>query len=104
MLAANKVFAANEVDIIQGGGKKIKKSVELKTRKLSKNLKLSKSRNLKGEKLFTFQKSARSGKKLLKSGNSSNFNAKKNEPSFLTPNARAAFNCLWLTFIEILIL
>ena len=42
-------------------------------------------------------------KKLLKSGNLLNFDTKKNEPSFLTPNARTAFNYLWLTFTKALI-
>ena len=46
--------------------------------KLSKTRKLSKSR-----------------KRLSKSGNL---------PKFLTPNARIAFNCLWLAFIKALIL
>ena len=61
--------------------------------KLSKTRKLSKS-----------QKLAKSRKKLFKSGNLSNFNAKKNEPSFLTPDARMTFNYLWLAFTKILIL
>ena len=39
-------------------------------------------------------------KNLSKSENSSNFNAKDDEPSFLTSEAGAAFNCLWLAFIE----
>ena len=56
-------------------------SVEYAT-KLEKSKKLSKS-----------QKLAKSGKKLLKSGNLLDFNAKNNGPSFLTPEARAAFNC-----------
>ena len=63
------------------------------TLQLSKTRKLSKS-----------QKSAKSGKKLSKSENLSNFGAKKNGPSFLTLDARMAFNHLWLTFIEALIL
>ena len=41
-----------------------------------------------------------SGKKLSKSGNLSNFNAKENELSFLTPNTRTAFNHLQLAFIK----
>ena len=43
-------------------------------------------------------------KKLLKSRNSPNFNITKVELSFLTPNARMAFNQLWLAFIKALIL
>ena len=50
---------------------------------------MSKSQNL-----------AKSGKKLLKNGNSTNSNATKDEPKFLTPNARTIFNRLQLAFIE----
>ena len=39
-------------------------------------------------------------KKLSKNGNSPNFDAKKAGPSFLTPEARAAFNRLRLAFTE----
>ena len=76
----------------------------LKTRKLSKGLKLSKLGNLKSKKLSKSQKSAKSKKELSKSGNSPNLDAKKNELSFLIPNARITFNYLWLTFIKALIL
>ena len=51
VFVANKVLAANKIDIVEGGGKLIEKSVELKTRKLLKGQKLSKSKNLKGKKL-----------------------------------------------------
>ena len=44
MLAANEMLAAKEVSIIEGGGKLIEKSMELKTGKLSKSQKLSKSK------------------------------------------------------------
>ena len=82
------MLAANEVDNIEDGNKSIKKYEKLlKIRKLSKSQKLAKSR-----------------KKLLKSGNLPNFNAKKNKPSFLTPNARTAFNYLQLAFTKALIL
>ena len=37
---------------------------------------------------------------LLKSRNATNFNAPENRPKFLTPDARTAFNHLWLVFIE----
>ena len=47
---------------------------------------------------------AKSGKKLLKSGNSTNSNATEDGPKFLTPNAKIAFNRLWLAFTEALIL
>ena len=50
---------------------------------------MSKSQNL-----------AKSGKKLSKSGNSTNFDATEVGPKFLTPDARTAFNCLWLAFTE----
>ena len=39
-------------------------------------------------------------KKLSKSGNLPNFDAKNSRPSFLTPKARSAFNRLWLAFTE----
>ena len=64
-----------------------KKSGKLKGKKLAKSRKSSKS---KGEKL----------KKTAKSRNSPNFGAMESEPSFLTLEASAAFNCLRLTFIE----
>ena len=59
----------------------------------SKGQKSSKSGNSEGK------KSAKS-KKPSKSGNSPNFNAKKAGPGFLTPEARSAFNRLWLAFTE----
>ena len=63
-----------------GGIEDSDESIE-KCGKLSKTGRLSKS-----------QKSAKSKKKLSKSGNLPYFNAEKNGPSFLTPNARIAFN------------
>ena len=42
--------------------------------------------------------------KPLKSGNSLNFNAMEAGPSFLTPKARAVFNCLQLVFTKASIL
>ena len=88
VLIAYEMLAADK-----GGG--IEDSDELieKYRKLSKTRKLTKS-----------QKSAKSGKKLSKSGNLSNFHAKKNGPSFFTPNTKTAFNHLWLAFTKALIL
>ena len=50
---------------------------------------MSKSQNL-----------AKSGKKLSKSGNSTNFDATEDGPKFLTPDARTAFNRLRLAFTE----
>ena len=70
------------------------------TKKSWKSKKFSKSGNLKDEKLFKSQKLAKSGKSLSKSGNLLNFNTKNIGPSFLIPKVRAAFNHLWLAFIE----
>ena len=78
MLIANKIFAADKVGNIKSGDELIKKCG-----KLSKT-----------EKLFKSQKSAKLGKKLLKSRNLPNFNVKKNKPSFLTLNTRTTFNRL----------
>ena len=101
MLAANKVLSAralahNEIDEIRSGNDGlIEKFIKLKNRKSSKTQQLAKSR-----KLSKLGKS----KKLSKNRNSLKFNAEEDEPSFLTPKARTAFNCLWLTFIKALIL
>ena len=62
-----------------------------------------KSGKLKGQKTSKSQKSAKS-KKPSKNGNLPNFNTKDSGPGFLIPKARAAFNCLQLTFTEALIL
>ena len=69
-----------------------------------KSEKLSKLRKSKGKKISKFQNLAKSRKKLLKSGNPSNFNATEAALKFLTSDARTAFNHLWLTFIEASIL
>ena len=74
---------------IGGGSEELAK----KSGKLSKGLKSSKFWNSKG---ITLAKS----KKLLKCRNSPNFDVKEANPSFLTPEARAAFNCLWLAFTK----
>ena len=96
MLVADKLLAANEVDGVEGGDKSIEKCGKLsKTGKLSKSQKLSKT-----GKLFKSRKSTKSKKKLSKSGNLSNFDAKKNGPSFLAPDARTAFNHLRLAFTK----
>ena len=63
-----------------------------------------KSEKSKDQNLFKSQILAKLGKKLLKSGNSPNFDAKKNKPSFLTHKTKATFNCLQLTFTKALIL
>ena len=67
-----------------------KKSRKSKGQKSAKSQKLSKSGKFKSEK----------SKKLPKSGNSPNFDAKDTGPSFLTPEARSAFNRLRLAFTE----
>ena len=96
VLVADEVLAADEVDGIEGGDELIEKCGKLsKTGKLSKSQKSSKFR-----KLTKSRKSAKSREKLSKNGNLSNFNAKKSEPSFLTPDTKTAFNHLWLTFIK----
>ena len=78
VFVTNKMLAANEINDVESNDESIEKCGKLsKTRKLSKS-----------------QKSAKLRKKLSKSGNISNFNAKENEPSFLTPDARMAFNYL----------
>ena len=89
VLAANevlgtRVLAVDEVDNIDDGGdgsSDRSKRVEPKTGGSES------------------QKSAKS-KKPSKCGNSSNFDVKKAGPSFLTPKAKSAFNCLWLAFTE----
>ena len=94
MLVANEVLATDEVSSIEGSNKLIKKCGKLsKTRKSSKSQKLSKF-----QKLSKSQKLAKLKKELSKSGNLPNFDAKENEPSFLTPDTRTAFNYLWLAF------
>ena len=59
-----------------------------------------KSGKSKSEKTFKSQNSAKSGKKLSKSGNLTNSNATEDGPKFLTPDARTAFNRLRLAFTE----
>ena len=46
------------------------------------------------------EKLSKSGKKLLKCGNLTNFGTIEARPKFLTPNAKTTFNCLWLAFTE----
>ena len=54
----------------------------------------------KGQKTSKSRKSAKSGKNSSKSGNLPNFGATESGPSFLTPEARSAFNRLRLAFTE----
>ena len=76
MFAANKVLAVNKVDIDEGNVELIKKSIKLKTGKMSKGQKLVKSKKpLKSENLFTFA-------------------IKKVGPGFLISDFRITFNRL----------
>ena len=77
-----------------GGVEHAKKSRKSKGQKLAKSQKLSKSRKSKGKK----------SKKPSKSGNSPSFDATEAGPSFLTPDTKISFNCLWLAFTKALIL
>ena len=63
-----------------------------------------KSGKLKGQKTSKSQKSSKSEKNLSKSGNLSNFGTTESGPSFLTSEARSAFNRLRLAFTEASIL
>ena len=95
VLVVNKVFAINKIDSFEGSDESIEKCEKLsKTKKLSR---LGKSKN---EKMSKSQNLAKSGKSLSKSGNLTNFNATEDGPKFLTPDARTAFNHLWLAFTE----
>ena len=89
VLVTNKMLAVNEVGYVEDFEELIEKSG-----KLSKTRKFFKSGNSKGEKLSKFRKLTRLGKKLAKNGNSSNFNAKKDGPTFLTLKAKVVFNSL----------
>ena len=101
VLVADEVLAADEVDGVEGGDESIEKCGKLsKTGKLSKSQKLSKSGKSKSEKTSKSQNLAKLGKKLSKSGNSTNFDATKDGPKFLTPDARTTFNCLRLAFTK----
>ena len=77
-----------------------KKSGKSKNEKISKSQKLSKSEKSKGEKTSKSWNLAKSGKKLSKSENSTNSDATEDGPKFLTPDARIAFNRLWLASTE----
>ena len=65
-----------------------------------KSGKSSKSGKSKSEKTSKSRNSAKLGKKLSKSGNSTNFDAMEDRPKFLTPNTRTTFYRLWLAFTE----
>ena len=65
-----------------------------------KSIKLSKLGKSKSKKMSKFRNLAKLRKKLSKSGNFTNFDTTKNKSKFFTPDARTAFNRLWLAFIE----
>ena len=67
---------------------------------VKKSGKSSKSGKLKSKKTSKSRNLAKSGKKLSKSGNSTNSNAIKAGPKFLTPDARTTFKRLRLAFTE----
>ena len=106
VLAANEVlsarmFAANEVgdvgdsDRLSDGLKYVEsKTKRSESQELAKSQKLFKSSKFKGK----------ISKKLSKIENSPTFDAKDSGSSFLTPEARLAFNCLPLAFTKALIL
>ena len=87
VLVVDKMFATNKIDGIEGDDELIEKC-----EKLSKTGKLSRLGKLKSEKISKSQNLAKSGKSLSKSGNLTNFDATKDRPKFLTPDARTAFN------------
>ena len=58
----------------------------------------------KGQNLSKSQKSVKLTIKSSKNENLSNFNAIETGSSFLTSDAKTAFNCLWLAFTKTLIL
>ena len=88
--ASGKNDGDGEVDGIGGDVEHAKKSGNSEGKKSAKSQKLSKSGKSKGEK----------SKKPPKSGNSPNFGATGSGPSFLTPEARSAFNRLRLAFTK----
>ena len=68
-------------------------------KKIARKLEKSKSK-----KLFKSQKLAKLEKKLLKSENSLNYDAKEIKLNFLSFDTRKTFNCLLLAFIKVSIL
>ena len=79
------MLVTNKINSIKDSNELIEKFVKLKIKKLFK------SGNLKSEKLSMSQKLAKLGKNLSKSENLSQFNAKKARSSLLIANARTAF-------------
>ena len=80
-----------------GDGMIVRLSSEKLAKKSEKSRNLSKFHKLKSKKLAK-------SKKPSKSWNSSKFNVEETGLSFLTPNTKMVFNCLYLAFIEALIL
>ena len=77
MFITNKILIINKINNIENDYKLIEKFVKSKTWKLSKLKKLFKLR-----KLSKFLNLAKSGKKLSKNRNSSNFSIKKLDQAF----------------------
>ena len=71
-----------------------------KSQKWSKSEKLSKSRKSKSEKTSQSRNLAKSGKKMSKSWNSTNFDTMEVGPKFLTPDVKIVFKYLRLAFTE----
>ena len=95
VLVANEIVDVRSIDRLSDGSKRVEpKTRRSKSQKSAKSQKLFKSRISKGEKL----------KKPSKNRNSPNFDAKNSGPSFVTPEARSAFNRLQLAFTKSLIL
>ena len=95
VLVADEVLAANEVNGVESGDESIEKYG-----KSSKTRKSFKSQKSKSEKTSKSRNSGKSGKKLSKSGNLTNFDTTEDGSKFLIPDARTAFNRLWLAFTE----
>ena len=91
-------FDVSRPEIGNGDGEVLGFGVGGGGEELAKKSGISKCGKLK--KLFKSRNSTKSGKNLSKSGNSPNFGAIEVGPSFLTPDAREAFNRLRLAFIE----
>ena len=101
VLIANKMLAADMVNSVEGDDESIEKCEKLsKTRKLFKSQKSSKSGKSKSKKMSKYRNLAKSGKKSLKSGNSTNFDATEDRSKFLTLDTKTTFNCLRLTFTK----
>ena len=90
MLKTAGLFDMSKPEIKNGNNKVDRYSVNGSNKKLAKKL----------GKLFMFRKLSKSRKKWLKYENSLNFEAIESEESYLTSDARTAFNHIWQTFIK----